>query len=218
MVPPASYFLKTVSKWNVVPDILRTDCGNEKCLMTGIECKLSNNTDARRYGSSIHNQRIENFCSHFKRVYLSWAIDLFKDLVATVSLILGNIIQMECLWFVFSPLIKCKLHRLTEEWKAHKIRKSNHSLVSGSPDELYFFPESLGYEQCGKTVTMAEINEVVKESNVHLDLQGILTTSKPDLVNYFKYLVEGNNELYPPTTWDGAKKLYQYIIESEALV
>ena len=149
---------------------------------------------------------------------MSWAIDFFKDLVATVSLILGNIIQMECLWFVFSPLIKCKLHRLTEEWKAHKIRKSNHSLVSGSPDELYFLPESLGYEQCGKTVTMAEINEVVKESNVHLDLQGILTTSKPDLVNYFKYLVEGNNELYPPTTWDGAKKLYQYIIESEALV
>ena len=53
---------------------------------------------------------------------------------------------------------------------------------------------------------MAEINEVVKESNVHLDPQGIQTTSKPDLVNYFKYLVEGNNELYPPTTWDGAKK------------
>ena len=111
----ASYFLKTVSKWNVVPDILRTDCGNEKCLMTGIECKLSNNTDAHRYGSSIHNQRIENFWSHFKRAYLSWAIDFFKDLVATVTLILGNIVQMECLWFVFSPLIQCKLDRLTEE-------------------------------------------------------------------------------------------------------
>ena len=24
----ASYFLETVSKWNLVPDILRTDCGN----------------------------------------------------------------------------------------------------------------------------------------------------------------------------------------------
>ena len=26
-VVPASYFLITVSKWNLVPDILRTDCG-----------------------------------------------------------------------------------------------------------------------------------------------------------------------------------------------
>ena len=65
---------------------------------------------------------------------------------------------------------------------------------------------------------MAEINEVVNESNVHLDFQGIQTTTKPDLVNYFKYFVEGNNELYLPMTWDGAKKLYQYIIESAALV
>ena len=80
-----------------MPDILKTDCGNENCLMTGIQCKFANNTGAHRYGSSISNQRIENFWSHFKRIYLSWAIDFFKDLVATGSLILGNIVQMESL-------------------------------------------------------------------------------------------------------------------------
>ena len=84
---PASYFLKTFSKWNVVPDILKTDCGNENCLKAGIQGKLANNTDANMYGSSIHNQRIEHFSSHFKRIYLSWAIDFFKDLVATGNLI-----------------------------------------------------------------------------------------------------------------------------------
>ena len=47
---PASYFLKTFSKWNVVPDILKTDCGNENCLMAGIQCKLANSTDAHIYG------------------------------------------------------------------------------------------------------------------------------------------------------------------------
>ena len=72
---PASYFLRTISKWNLVPDILRTDCGNENCLMAGIQCKLENNTDAHRHGSSIYNQRIQHFWSHFKRTYLSWAID-----------------------------------------------------------------------------------------------------------------------------------------------
>ena len=114
-----------------------------------IRCKLANKTDAHRYGSSIHNQRIENFWSHFKRIYLPWAIDFFKVLVATGSLILGNIVQMEHLWFVFSCLIQCELDRLTEEWSAHKIRKANDSLVSWSPEKLNFFPESLRYKQCG---------------------------------------------------------------------
>ena len=201
-----------------MPDILRTDCGNENCLMAGIQCKFANNTDAHRYGSSISNQRIENFWSHFKRIYLPWAIDFFKDLVATGSLILGNIVQMECLWFVLSPLIQCELDRLAKEWNAHKIRKSNHSLFSGIPDELYFFPESLGYEQCGKNIAMEEVTEVVNESNMHLDFQSIQTTSEPDLVDYFKYLVQASNELYPPTSWEEVKKLYQYMIESAALV
>ena len=100
---------------------------------------------------------------------------------------------MQCLWFIFSPLIQCELNRITKEWNAHKIRKSNHSLVSRIPDELYFFSESLGYEQCRKNVAMAELNEVVNESNVHLNFQGIQITSEPDLVNYCKYLVQASN-------------------------
>ena len=215
---PASYFPETVSKWNLVPEILRTDCGNENCLMAGIQCKLANNTNVYRYGPSISNQRIENFWSHFKQIYLSWAIDFFKDLVATGSLILGNILLVECLWFVFSALIQWEPDRLTKEWNAHKIRKSNHSLVSGIPDELYFFPESLGYEQCGKNVAMAEVNEAANESNVHLDFQSIQTTSEPDLVNYFKYLVQASNKFYAATTSEGTKILHQCVIESAALV
>ena len=114
-VVPTSYFLETESKWNLVPDTLRTDCGNENCQMAGMQCKSANNTNTHRYWSPISKQRIENFWSHFKRIYLSWAIDFFKDLVATGSLILGKIVQMECLWFLFSPLIQCKLDRLTKE-------------------------------------------------------------------------------------------------------
>ena len=64
-------------------------------------------------------QRIENFWFHFK-LYLSWAIDFFKDLVAAGRLILGNIIQMEC--FAFLPLIQCELDRLTKKME----RTQNH--------------------------------------------------------------------------------------------
>ena len=49
---------------------------------------------------------------------------------------------------------------------------------------------------------MAEIKEIANESNAHLDFQGIQTPSEPELENYFE---QGNNELYPPVTWDRAK-------------
>ena len=65
------------------------------------------------------------------------------------------------------------LDRLTEEWNTHKIKKSNYSLVSGIPGELHFFPKNQGNEHCGKNSTITEVNEVLKESNVHFDFQGI---------------------------------------------
>ena len=85
---------------------MRTDCGNENYLMAGIQCNLANNTDTHRYGTSISNQRIEIFWSHFKRICLSRAMDFCKDLAATGSLVLGNVVEVESLWFVFSPLIQ----------------------------------------------------------------------------------------------------------------
>ena len=97
----ASDFLETVSKCDLVTDIMKIDCRNENCLIISIQCKLANNADAHRSGSSISNQKIKNFWSHFRQIYLSWTIDLHEDLVATGSLILGKIVQMECLWFVF---------------------------------------------------------------------------------------------------------------------
>ena len=164
---------------------------------------------------------------------MSWAIDFFKNLVATGSLTLGNIVQMECLWFVFSPLIQCELDRLTEEWNAHKMRKSNLSLISEIPDKLYFFPESQEYEQCWKNVVMAVVNEVVNESTRHLDFLSIQTAIEPDLVNYFNYLVQVMNcthqrhgreqrncinILLNPQLWYNFWKYYECRIEIETLL
>ena len=76
-VTPTSYFLKAVASLQVIPDRLQTDCGSENCLMAGIQCKLAHNVDAHRYGSSTSNQRIENFWSHNRKLYLSWIINFF---------------------------------------------------------------------------------------------------------------------------------------------
>ena len=63
---------------------MRSDCGNENCLMAGIQCKLENNTDAHSYGLSIYNERTEHFWSHFKRIYLSGTINFFKEILLQV--------------------------------------------------------------------------------------------------------------------------------------
>ena len=110
----ASYFLKAVESLQVILDCLQTGCGNENSLMAGIQCKLANNVDAHRYGSSS-NQRIEKVWSHNRKLYLSWIINFFKDLINTGSLILGSVLHMECLWFIFSPLIQHDLKRVKEE-------------------------------------------------------------------------------------------------------
>ena len=55
-VVPGSYFHKFVRKCNLVPDILRADCGNENFLMGGMQCTLANETDAHRYGSSLNKK------------------------------------------------------------------------------------------------------------------------------------------------------------------
>ena len=147
-VLPTSYFLKAVALLlQVIRDRLQTDCGNENCLMTGIQCKLANNVDAHRHSSSTSNQKIENFWLHNRKLYLSWIINFFKDLVNTGSLIFGNVFHIECLWFIFSALIQHDFDRVREEWNLHKIRKSNRTNVYGFPDELYLYPESRGYVQ-----------------------------------------------------------------------
>lgn len=39
-------------------------------------------------------------------------------------------LEMECLWFCFSKLLKNVLNEVNEHWITHRIRKSRHDTVS----------------------------------------------------------------------------------------
>ena len=215
-VIPASYFLKAVASLQVIPDPLQTDCGDENCFMAGIQCKLANNVDAHRYGSSTSNQRIENFWSHNRKLYLSWIINFFKDLVNTGNLILGNVFHIECLWFIFSALIQHDLDRVREEWNLHKIRKSNRTNIYEISDELYLYPESRGYVQCGKNITDAEVDDILHYRDVHTEAGNINKWFDQNLLDYFNYVLQEHHMSYPPRDWNEAKGMYESIIESAA--
>ena len=182
--------------------------------MAGIQCKLANNVDAHRYESSTSNQRIENFWLHKTKLYLSWIINFFRDLVNTRSLIQGNVFRMELLWFVCSPLIQYELDRLKEAWN-HKIRKSNRTNVYGIPDELYLFPESRGYVQYGKK-TDPEVNDILHYLDLHTQAGNINKRFDQNILDYIKYVLQEHHMSYPLRDWNEAKEMYGIIIELAA--
>ena len=66
------------------PLLLRTDCGTENGVMTGMQCYFRQDGEdtfagkkGHRYGSSPANQRIEAWWTHFWRGRVGWWIDFF---------------------------------------------------------------------------------------------------------------------------------------------
>ena len=119
---PAHFFLETITEFGFGSKLVQTDCGTENSLMAGIQCKLQNNINAHRFGSSPANQRIENWWSHNKRQFMSWVIDFFKGLVFNGTLETSNATHMECVWFVFSKFLQAQLDEVRYEWNTHYIR------------------------------------------------------------------------------------------------
>ena len=71
-------YIRAVQSLELVPEMLRTDHGNEAGVMAAAHCTLRLNVDAYRYGISVANQRIEKFWSHFRRTFTSWLVNFFK--------------------------------------------------------------------------------------------------------------------------------------------
>ena len=103
--------------------LLRTNCGTENGIMTGMQCCFRQDEEdafagekARKYGSSLANQQIEAWWSHFRKGRAGWWVHFFKDMVVAGLLDLGNVLQMECLWFCFEAVLQNELDKV----KQHK--------------------------------------------------------------------------------------------------
>ena len=74
----ATVYIRAVQSLGLVPEMLRTDHGNEVDVMTAAHCTFRQNADANMYVTSVANQRIENLWSHFRRTSTSWLVKFFK--------------------------------------------------------------------------------------------------------------------------------------------
>ena len=74
----ATMYIRAVQSLGLVPEMLRTDHGNEAGVMTAAHCIFRQNADVNMYVTSVANQRIENLWSHFRRTSTSWLVNFFK--------------------------------------------------------------------------------------------------------------------------------------------
>lgn len=83
----AQFYLDFVKQNRCCPLQTRSDCGSENAVIAAAQCYFTAHDDgpfprkqAHVYGTSTHNQRIENWWSHFKRPCTGGWIQFFKFL------------------------------------------------------------------------------------------------------------------------------------------
>ena len=135
---------------------------------------------------------------------------LFKRSCQYRKPIFGRCFSNGNLWFIFSPLIQHDLDRVKEEWNLHKIRKYNRTNVYGIPDELYLWPESRGYVQCGKNVTDAEVSDILHYQDVHSEVGNINKRFDQNLLDYIKYVLQEHHTSYPSYLEWSKRNVWKY--------
>ena len=194
------------------PQYLRTDCRTENGIIEGIQCFFLMSEDAHRYGTSISNQRIENWSSHLRKGFTNWLIQLFKDLVSENIFIPGNQTHLECSWLVFSSLLHTELDEFSCYWNSHYIRQSRHDSVAGITHVLFYLPEDSGYVNQKHDVTNTEIESILPKRDVVVN--GELETNRCDveLEEFFSHAVQNEGLSHPPQSWREAKRNFEKIM------
>lgn len=148
----AHFYLDYIEEINGVPRLVCSDAGTENCLVRDIQriLRANDNDDMSGMASfkvipSTQNIRIERFWGFLKSSHGVFWINLFKDMVDYELLDLTNPIHIECLRYVFMPLIQRDLDKLREEWNAHRVRRNRNGVaISGKPNVLYYQTELFG--------------------------------------------------------------------------
>ena len=166
----------------------------------------------RRYGTSVSNQKIENWWSHMRKGFTNWLIEFFKALVNENIFIPGNQTHLECSWFVFSSLLQTELDEFSCYWNSHYIRQSRHDSVAGIPDVLFYLPEDSSYLNQKYDVTNVKVENIVRERDVAAEGEPETNRSDVELEEFFSYVVQNEGLSHPARSWREAKRNFEKIV------
>ena len=124
------YFVDSVKEVGIWPSLVRTDCGTENVVITGVQSFLRTqcndvlaSENAHRYGPSTGNQRIEASWSYFRLSrFTCWINFLIQRPCRPWSVLpYSSALCDECLWFCFAVLIQQDLDFVKIHWNTHYI-------------------------------------------------------------------------------------------------
>ena len=209
----AQLYLDCVRQNKGCPLQTRSDCGTENGVVAAAQCYFRSNDDypfqgeqAHCFGTSHHNQQIENWWSHFKKTCSSWWISFFKDLIEEKQLNLNDEFTKECLWFSFNGVLQASLDEVQFYWNTHYIRSSRHETTAGVPAILFTIPEEFGGFDCRVPVSDDKLQEVQVECTRREEIE-----DENLFQEYFCYLM-GLYELQYPTDHNEAVHIFDVLI------
>ena len=125
-------------------------------------------------------------------------LTFFKDMVTAGVLDVGNVMQMEALWFSFEAVIQNELDNVKQHWNTHR-----HGTVPGVPDVLFYLPQRSNAFECKQVVE----NPNCKRYLLHTQP----SDDEGDLYQeYFDYVVD-HEALQIPSSVEEAFNLFQQL-------
>jgi hypothetical protein len=154
----------------VVPDKVVSDFGRESTLIAQSQALFyvsdRNPTAHYTWTYSVRNVTIESWWRRLRQMCTLYWHQEFMEL-ETEGQWTGDIVDRWALISVYLPLINKDLDRTAFDHNLHRIRSQRGRIrPGGQPDDLFSFPEQFGGRQCGKSVSMPEIDLVETTLNL----------------------------------------------------
>ena len=209
----AYYYTNYLRKYGGTARKIRGDCGTENMYLAGMQRFFRRNDNdsfagmkSFLYGKSTSNQRIECWWAFLRNSCTDWWIKYFRDLRDEGLYDANDQIQVECLKFCFTHVIRCDLQRLARHWNTHKIRPvRNTESPSGKPDVLFFLPQMSGtvdYQCIVDPDDLGIAEECVKEPQLN---------GSPEIVELASMIMEDRDLSYPESVIE-ARLLYEELL------
>ena len=211
----ANYYLCCVKELNLIPRVVRGDCGTENVIVCGIQRFFRRNrTDSQSkdrsfiYGHSTANQRIGSWWSQLLKSMTSWWITFLKNMVVNGLFDISLNLPLQCLRFCFFGVLPHELDEIKSLWNSHRIRHiKNSNNPGGRSDVLYFTPEGLGVTDCKFPLDSYDVNLAMDYCET-LSLFGC----SADFLELSRIIMQEKNLTVPKNAAD-AKSLYITLIQ-----
>ena len=115
-------------------------------------------------------------------------------------------LQIECLWFAFSGILKHEFDGVKAHCNSHYICCSRHYTIASKPDVLYYLRETVEPLKLIKPVTEEQLQDMTQQcEEAPEDVDNVYH-------EYFKYVTDNELRVPLPSSWNDAFQLYQQLL------